>query len=116
NGLSNNMRKFFDTLLKRNNKNDKDKDKDKDKNKDKDEDEDYNEGYDSDDDTVIVPCPPAKYQLLNVGADASIKDFVLSNNLKFKTGKGFYEFTKSETITPKKEIILMKKETGELFE
>jgi len=42
--------------------------------------------------------------------------FVKGRGLTFKAGKGFYEFTKSETISEKKEVVLMKKETGELFE
>lgn len=66
--------------------------------------------------TEIVPALPAKYQLLNVPADSSIKDFVTSNKLTFKAGKGFYEFTKPETITTKKKVVLMKKDTGELYE
>lgn len=99
--LTKSMKRFFDTLLNREIK-----------------DDDYNEkitSYNEDDDK-ITPCPPAKYQLLKVDKELSIKDFVLSNDLKFKTGKGFYEFTKPESISSKKLIVLMKKDTGELFE
>ena len=38
----------------------------------------------------------------------SIKDFVLMNSLVFKTGQGFYEFTKPENISDKKEVVLVK--------
>jgi len=37
-------------------------------------------------------------------------------DLPFKTGRGFYEFVKPEIISSTKEIVLMKKGTGELFE
>ncbi|MEI5604674.1 VWA domain-containing protein, partial [Streptomyces brasiliscabiei] len=32
-----------------------------------------------------------------------------------KTGRGFYEFTKTETIQGKKEVILMDRKTGDMF-
>ncbi|OQV14335.1 hypothetical protein BV898_11453 [Hypsibius exemplaris] len=66
--------------------------------------------------TDLRPCPPSKYQVLEVTAAVSIKAFVQSEGLTFKTGKGFYEFTKPEQISAKKEIVLMKTSTGELFE
>ncbi len=66
--------------------------------------------------TTIHPCPPAKFQVLNVDENCSIKDFVEHMGLIFKRGKGFYEFTKPEKISKKKEIVLMKRDTGDLFE
>jgi hypothetical protein len=108
NGLSISLRKFFDTLLKRKVEDEPIVER-KGYYKDE-EDEDEDDGGD------VVPCPAAKYQVLKVDANASIRDFVLSNNLKFKVGKGFYEFTKSESIAPEKEVILMRKTTSELFE
>ncbi len=108
-GMTKSMRKFFDTLLKR-------------KPVDREEKDDAPPPYvapdddaDADDDD-LRPCPPSKYQVLNVGEDTSIKKFVLANELAFKAGKGFYEFTKAEIIDPKKEIVLMKKDSGELYE
>lgn len=59
---------------------------------------------------------PGRFQTLEVDRDISIKAFVLENGLTFKTGRGFYEFTKTETIQGKKEIILMDRSTGDLFE
>jgi hypothetical protein len=58
---------------------------------------------------------PGRFQVLEVDNDISIKSFVLENGLTFKTGRGFYEFTKTETIQGKKEIILMERSTGDLF-
>ena len=66
--------------------------------------------------SLLRSCVPAKYQVLVVDEDCSIKTFVEGRGLAFKKGKGFYEFTKSETIGEKKEVVLMKKTTGELFE
>ena len=59
--------------------------------------------------------PPGRFQVLEVDSDGSIKDFVLENGLTFKKGRGFYEFTKTETIQGYKEVVLMDKKTGDLF-
>jgi hypothetical protein len=59
---------------------------------------------------------PGRFQILEVDSEISIKAFVLENGLTFKTGRGFYEFTKTETIQGKKEIVLMDRSTGDLFE
>lgn len=59
---------------------------------------------------------PGRFQILEVDNEISIKAFVLENGLAFKTGHGFYEFTKTETIQGKKEIVLMERSTGDLFE
>ncbi|MEG3438597.1 vWA domain-containing protein [Pannus brasiliensis CCIBt3594] len=59
--------------------------------------------------------PAGRFQVLDVDVDISIKAFVLENGLTFKVGRGFYEFTKTETIQGHKEIILMDRKTGDLF-
>ena len=59
---------------------------------------------------------PGRFQILEVEQDISIKAFVLENGLSFKVGRGFYEFTKTETIQAQKEIILMDRGTGDLFQ
>jgi predicted DNA-binding WGR domain protein len=59
--------------------------------------------------------PPGRFQVLEVDKDAPIKEFVLDNGLTFKTGRGFYEFTKTETIQGYKEIVLMDRTTGDFF-
>lgn len=63
----------------------------------------------------LKPVSPGRFQVLKVDADISIKAFVLENGLTFKTGRGFYEFTKKETIQAKKAIILMDRKTGDFF-
>ena len=56
-----------------------------------------------------------RFRILKVPKKCTIKQFVLSNNLEFKTGRGFYEFTKPEIISYKKEVVLVDKKTGEMF-
>jgi hypothetical protein len=65
--------------------------------------------------TDLRAVTPGRFQVLDVENDISIKAFVLENGLSFKVGRGFYEFTKTETIQAKKEIILMDRVTGDLF-
>ena len=45
----------------------------------------------------------------------SIKDFVQVHALLFKAGRGFYEFTKPEIISNKKEVVLVDKITGDML-
>ena len=59
---------------------------------------------------------PGRFQVLDVDHDISIKDFVQAQGVTFKTGRGFYEFTKPEVIQDYKEIILMDPSTGDMFE
>jgi len=63
----------------------------------------------------LAAVPPGRFQVLEIDKDCPIKDFVLENGLTFKTGRGFYEFTKTETIQGKKEVVLMDKKTGDMF-
>ena len=37
------------------------------------------------------------------------------NGLQFKKGRGFYEFTKSVTVQPYKEVVLLDNTTGAMF-
>ena len=59
--------------------------------------------------------PAGRFQVLDVDDNAAIKQFAQSRGLVFKAGRGFYEFTKSEKISVKKEIVLRKKTTGDFF-
>lgn len=58
---------------------------------------------------------PSRFQVLDVTESQSIKQFVQSFGIVFKTGRGFYELTKRETISPKKEIVLMDPVTGSFY-
>jgi hypothetical protein len=59
--------------------------------------------------------PSGRFQVLEVDASMPIQEFARGNGLIFKAGKGFYEFTKTETIQARKEIVLQHRETGDLF-
>jgi hypothetical protein len=61
-------------------------------------------------------CPPAKYQIMDVDADCSIRDFVMNRGVAFKVGRGYYEFNKPEIIQSEKHIVLWEKKTGDLYE
>lgn len=63
----------------------------------------------------LVPVDPSRFQVLMVDRDIDIKGFVLSSGAVFKLGRGFYQFTKSEEIQEKKEVILRHKVTGDFF-
>ncbi len=64
----------------------------------------------------LTPVAPSRFQMLEVGAEkVSIKQFATDNGLTFKVGRGFYEFTKPEVITDKKEVVLMSRRTGDMF-
>lgn len=58
---------------------------------------------------------PSRFQVLKVKKDVPISDFVKKNGLTFKTGRGFYEFTKSVKIQAYKEVVLMDKTTGDMY-
>ena len=64
----------------------------------------------------LRPCAPTKFQIFTVDEDCGIKEFCNKMGITFLKGRGFYEFTKNEIIQPQKEIVLMNKETGELYE
>ncbi len=59
--------------------------------------------------------PSGRFQVIDVPADATISDFVRSNGLPFKVGRGFYEFMKRETIQHHKEIVLLDRRSGDMF-
>lgn len=60
--------------------------------------------------------PPGRFQVLDVDVDQPIKAFVEAQGVTFQPGRGFYQFMKTETIQGYKEIVLMDKITGDLFE
>ena len=57
-----------------------------------------------------------RFQTIMVDTDQPIKQVVQDNGLVFKTGRGFYEFTKKETIQGKKEVVILDKETGDMYQ
>lgn len=63
----------------------------------------------------LNPVPDGRFQSLTVDKVSSIKEFILEQGATFKTGRGFYELTKSEKVGLNKEILLIEKETGKIF-
>jgi hypothetical protein len=64
----------------------------------------------------LRPCHPSKFQIFSVDKDCNIQAFCYNMGISYAKGKGFYEFTKNEIVQPQKEIVLMNKSTGELYE
>ena len=64
----------------------------------------------------LHPCAPTKFQVFRVEADIGIKEFCEMMSIRFAKGRGFYEFIKPEIVQPQKEIVLMNRETGDLYE
>lgn len=54
----------------------------------------------------------SRFQVLDVELNTDIKGFVQDNGLYFTKGRGFYQFTKKETIQEYKEVVAQNKETG----
>lgn len=63
----------------------------------------------------LTAVPPGRFQMLDVDTDCAIREFVTENGLRFKKGRGFYEFTKTETIQANKEVVLMDRKTGDMW-
>ena len=63
----------------------------------------------------LVPVPPYRFQMLHVDHMQDIKSFVEEAGTMFRKGRGFYQFTKSETVQENKEVILRNKVTGDMF-
>jgi hypothetical protein len=63
----------------------------------------------------LRPVEQGRFSILHVPKKCTIKQFVLSNSLEFKTGRGFYEFTKPEIVSHKKEVVVVEKSSGEMF-
>lgn len=63
----------------------------------------------------LKPVSSGRFQVMDVDTDVAIKDFVVSNGIEFKVGRGFYQFTKRVKVQDHKEIILMNKLTGNFF-
>lgn len=58
----------------------------------------------------------ARFQRIGVDHDIPIKDLVETHGLVFERGRGFYEFTKRETIQASKEIIILNNESGDMYQ
>ena len=66
-------------------------------------------------DSDFNSVPSGRFQVMIVQNDCSIKDFVENYGISFNIGRGFYEFTKKETIQKTKEVVLMDRDSGDMF-
>ena len=67
------------------------------------------------DESKLVPVHPSRFQVLDIDTNYAIREFVQDRGLLFKTGRGFYEFTKTVTVQPYKEVVLVNQSTGAMF-
>ena len=66
----------------------------------------------------LIPVSSGRFQILDVDESDDgimISDFVKEQGANFQKGRGFYEFTKREKIQGYKEIILMDKDSGDIY-
>jgi hypothetical protein len=66
-------------------------------------------------DASLHAVPAGRFQILPVDKKQGIADFVRDQGVEFRKGRGFYELTKAETVQGFKEIVLMDKSTGDIF-
>ena len=57
----------------------------------------------------LTAVNPGRFQVLDVDERCDIRTFVQRNGLIFRPGRGFYEFTKPEKVSDKKEVVLVDK-------
>lgn len=66
-------------------------------------------------DAKLHEVSDARFEVCEVKENCSIRTFVNMNGLKFKKGRGFYQFTKSELIQEKKEVVIQDTNTGDFY-
>lgn len=65
--------------------------------------------------TDLVEVNPSRFQAFRIDHDQGIKAFITDMGIDFNIGRGFYQWTKKETIQERKEVILRDKISGDLF-
>jgi len=71
--------------------------------------------YTRSDSSGLIPVPPARFQILRILEKVDIKSFVESTGIRFRKGRGFYQFMKPEMVQEAKEVVLRNKTTGDMF-
>ena len=59
--------------------------------------------------------PPGRFQRLRVEDKVTIKNFVTAMGAVFRTGRGFYQLTKTETVSATKEVVVEDVASGDMF-
>lgn len=72
--------------------------------------------------STLTPVSPSRFQVFEITEDdcerdgkIGIRDFVENQGFKFEKGRGFYELARTETIQEYKEIVVMERDTGDMF-
>jgi hypothetical protein len=65
--------------------------------------------------SALAPLPPGRFQAMPVPADCSIRSFVEGMGIRFRAGRGFYELTKTEEVSARKEVVLERRADGDMF-
>lgn len=56
-----------------------------------------------------------RFQVMDVPVDSEIRSFVQSQGVEFEKGRGFYQLTKAETVQCYKEVVLVEKDTFDIY-
>jgi len=76
--------------------------------------------------SALTPVDPARFQIFQIEEEdctkftggknkVGIRDFVEDQGFVFEKGRGFYELARSETIQDYKEIVIMERDTGDMY-
>ena len=65
--------------------------------------------------SALVPLDRNTYKIHRVNKDSRIDEFVRAKTGDYKTGVGYYQLTKTETIQPQKQIIVVDKSNGQAY-
>lgn len=68
----------------------------------------------------LVPVTAARFQTISIPdglekEELSIRKFVEARGIRFATGRGFYELTKTSTVQGNKEVVVQDRRTGDMF-
>ena len=63
----------------------------------------------------LEPVEAGRFQVMTLDDDMPIKKFVQDQGIDFKVGRGFYELTKTVDVQAYKELLLVDKESGDIF-
>jgi hypothetical protein len=77
--------------------------------------EEDNSNQDLEDDNELNPVDPGRFQVLDVNEKMSIQAFVDKMGARFRPGLGFYEWIKPEEVQDNKQIVIMDRETGDMW-
>lgn len=65
--------------------------------------------------STLTPLKSTEYRLYDVPMKMRIDDFTLARHGYYTKGIGYYQLTKTETIQPQKNIIVVEKSTGKAY-